>query len=132
VTLIAGTPIRRASLSSGLVPLQFLDAATVQVDILVNADGTISARRGASTVLGTSDSQFIFEDTNHYIEATVTIHDTAGTVDVHVDGMTALSLTNQNTRQSANATVDAVRFGCSVDGDDTYLAVPARSLRRTS
>jgi hypothetical protein len=128
-TLISGVRIKPTTL--GGQPITFLDSATIQVDVLLNTNGTLSARRGGSTVLGTTVEQVVFLNTNHYIEAKVLFSDTVGTVDVHVDGVSVLSLTSQDTKQSANATASTVRIGSFALGlfDDVYICDATGSIR---
>jgi len=111
------------------------DAGTAQVTLRANADNTISVCRGLQngTVLGTSTATFT-SGSYFYIEWKVTIHASAGTVDVRLNGVSILSLTSQNTRNTANTSWNAAVLGwlelvtdsCSAnntntDFDDLYV-----------
>jgi len=66
----------------------------------VNKDGTISVLRDLTTavVLGTT-TVALQEDVFAYVEVKVTVHGSAGTVDVRINGASAMTgLTGQNTR----------------------------------
>jgi hypothetical protein len=103
-------------------------AANVQVGMTVNIDGSVSAVRGRAvqapsgtgTVLGTSAPGVLISNTWHYIELSATIHSSAGTVDVHIDGINVLSLTSQNTQSTANAYANAFGIGASGNSNVSY------------
>lgn len=77
----------------------------------LNTNGTLSVLRG-STVLGTSSSA-LTQNVFHYIELKVVIHDSAGTVDLRVDGVQTgwLTLTSQDTKATSSATWDELILG---------------------
>lgn len=87
--------------------LQFLDAGTCQIEIKVLADGTVQALRGSGgTLLGASSPGAIAAGAYQHVEVSVTISATVGTVDVWVNTTNhVLSLTGQNTKNTANSTV---------------------------
>lgn len=95
--------------------ITFGSDATTQVGLKVNTGGSISACRltslNAGTVLGTSANNVIKASTWHTIEFACTISDTVGTIDVNVDGVNVLSLTNQDTRNGTPTTVNRVTLG---------------------
>jgi hypothetical protein len=67
----------------------------------VNQDGTISVYRDtgdASCVLLGTTSGALQAGVWAFVEIKVTVHNSAGTVDVRINGTTSLSLTSQNTR----------------------------------
>jgi hypothetical protein len=90
----------------------------VQVWFRLNQDGSISAYRsvagggGAGTLLGTT-SFVLTLNVWQYLEFKVTIHDSAGTVNIMIDGVVALSLTGQDTKSSTSSVTDwsAFRLG---------------------
>jgi hypothetical protein len=113
---------------SAAVPIIGLyDVSTLQVDLRVNTDGTLQITRGG-TVLGTSAFALSLGVT-HYIELKVTIHDTTGAAQVKVDGDSKLSLSNVDTKATANASATTVRVGTlhasvnlgTQDLDDLYI-----------
>ena len=104
--------------------LSLRDGGTVQVDMALNANGSISVRRNGTTTLGTSAASTIRLSTWHYVELKVLINNTSGTVDVKVDGTNVLSLSSQNTQQTANAyatTVNLDHITGSLYRDDFYI-----------
>lgn len=124
-----GTAFDPASASSQSNFLALIrEGGTTQVAFRLNADGTISAYRGQSsaTLLGTSSSG-LNANAYHYLEFKVVIDNGAGTVTVKRDGTTILSLTGQDTQQTASATwneIAVLRHDSSTviwDLDDFYL-----------
>lgn len=83
----------------------FRDAANaIQVSIVVQSTGTISAYRGngvSGTLLGTSASPVVTAETYQHIEAMVFFSQTVGTIEVRVNGVTVLSLSGIDTVNSA-------------------------------
>jgi hypothetical protein len=112
------------------------DGATAQVTLRLNADLTLSVLRGpiGGTVLGTSSSA-LSAGVFAFVEWKVAIHPTAGTVDLRINGVSVLSLTGQNTRNTANtswtsvtlnnveanAAWNSVTTGGTIDYDDLYV-----------
>lgn len=98
----------------------YYDGATAQFSITMNADGTISLRRGDDdgTVIATS-AEAPGTGTTHCVTWNVVPHGSAGTATVYLDGvpltnlngLTGLDLTN-----TANNYVNAFRFGSDVGG----------------
>lgn len=89
--------------STGTAPnfIQFRDTGnTTQVSIALSPSGLIEAWRGTTNsgiLLGTSGTGIAPNSWNH-IEARVEVSDTVGTVEVRVNGIVVLSLSNQDTR----------------------------------
>lgn len=78
---------------------------TAHVGLLLTSNYAISAWRGSnSTVLGTSANNVVASSGYTYIVFKAYIHDTAGTIDVWVNGAATpvLSLTGQDTRNGGN------------------------------
>lgn len=100
----------------------WVDGATAQVELRLDASGHLSVTRNG-TVLATS-TQVLSIGVYQSIEFGVTIHGTTGAATVKVDGITWLSLTGVNTKNSANATAD--RFNFTLRGSwricDLYIA----------
>ena len=104
----------------------------IQVYVVANT-GALQVRRGTATTLGTTAAGLISANTAHYIELKVLIHDSTGTVDLYVDGVSRLSLTSQDTKDGGtNSYVDRVTFtgvsGNQMILDDIYIANGAGSL----
>lgn len=101
------------------------DGTTPQVLLRLNADYSLSVVRGAQngTVLATSPvvlSAGLFA----YVEWKVTIHNTAGTVAVRVNGVSvpALSLSSQDTQNTATTQWTAVAVGTAESVASTHAA----------
>lgn len=86
--------------------LRFIENLNYQVTIGTTASGAIRAWRGseAGTVIGTSVATgIIATGTWYFIEAKVTISDTVGVIEVRVDGVTVLTLSGIDTKNSSAA-----------------------------
>jgi hypothetical protein len=133
-TWIVGFGLKFAALGGGDAAfLTFLDAGTNQVDIRLRADGTIRATRNG-TALATSTNA-LSAATTYYIEVKVLISDTVGTVEVKVNGSSTnwINITGQDTKNTANATANAVALsgassGGNTDFDDLYVCDGAGSV----
>jgi hypothetical protein len=89
--------------------LRAMDDVTEQCSIWLRTDGKIEARRGA-TVLG-SGTATIHSAVHRWVEVGITVDATTGVVYVAVDGATDISLTVQDTNQTANEYATQIRFG---------------------
>jgi hypothetical protein len=117
--------------------LWFSDANTIQVILVINNDGTVSVRRtgDSGTVLGTSSVTISFGAYN-YLEMKATIHPSAGTIDVHLNGVSIITASGLNTRATANSTANGVFIGLSgnpgtlatLAWDDFYVCNTSGSL----
>jgi hypothetical protein len=84
------------------------DSGTEQIHFQESPQGTVIVQRG-STTIGTSS---IIHANNAWIqfEAKCTINNSTGSVTVKLDGTTAINVSSQNTRQSANNYCNAIRL----------------------
>lgn len=105
----------------------FVESGTIHVDIRVLSDGSIRATRNGTT-LGTSAAGLITSGAWNYIEAKVTIDNSAGAVTVRVNGAAVLTLTSQDTQNAGTATANQIRIGDPIndqssqrDYDDLYI-----------
>jgi hypothetical protein len=85
------------------------DGGSLQVDFVLNTDGTITATRNG-TALGTT-TLAISSAAYYFLEFKVTIHASAGAVKVRINNAVALNLTGINTKATANATANELVFG---------------------
>lgn len=95
--------------------VKFYDGGILQVTIgIVITTGLISAFRGdvSGTLLGTTSAGMSTAVQDHY-EFQTTIHPTAGTVKIWKNSTLILNLSSQNTRNSTNNSINALRFGLS-------------------
>ncbi len=107
----------------------FGNGATIQhVGFYLNANGSISAYRGTSagTLLGTSTTGVLSIGVWAYVEVHALIDDSAGEIDIKVDGVSVLSLTAQDTKNGgSSANLDVVGGSRIANGtfclyDDIY------------
>jgi hypothetical protein len=110
--------------TSGRV-FRFFDGATLQGSLYTQVSGELTYARGTSTNLGTSTGAGLIQGAYQYIEVKVLLHASAGTVDIWVDGQNVLSLTGQNTMDSAAAQITMIQiWGDNISEpalDDFYL-----------
>lgn len=101
---------------------RFFEGANYQLRVFVNTDGSVAVKRGGdiggsgTVTLGTSAATgIVVVNTWHFIEVKFTINNATGSVEVRVDGVTALALSGIDTQNSANAYVTAMQI-CGPDG----------------
>lgn len=91
----------------------------------MNSDGSAGVNRmtgfNTGVVLGTSTAKPFRTGYFHYIEFSVTLSATVGTVRVDVDGENIINLTNQNTQNGASNLVNTILFGTGGNPNATYL-----------
>lgn len=106
-----------------------------QITMYVDNNGTLNVTR-AGTVLGSAVGAII-DSTWQYIELSVFISDTVGTVVVKVNGATVINLSGVDTRNGTPTTIDTIQlqassFTGSVFGgwfyDDLYIVDSTTSL----
>lgn len=110
--------------NNSYVLMDFRDAANaVQISIVVQSTGTISAIRGVAsgTILGTSASPVITAEAYQHVETLVFFSQTVGTVEVRVNGVTVLSLSGQDTVASSLIECSQVAFSL---GPNVTTAAP--------
>jgi len=100
-----------------------------------NTDGRLQVFRGThlsggGTSLGSSAVGLISDQTWYHVAFKVLLHDSAGTIDVELDGVNVLTLTGQDTKNGGTKTVFDTFWvrGCQTGGsaaihfDDIYVA----------
>lgn len=117
--------------ATGEQPLiTFKDTTTEQLTLTVNSIGVILVRRGnyTGTLLAQTPPAMLNAAAWHYIEFKATINDTTGVLGVQLNGVVVLNLTAQDTKASANASINVVElhgdgsnFGFQAYYDDFYL-----------
>ncbi len=122
---------------NGVIQLFGDSGVTNHVSIVINADGSWSARRGSTTgtILNggaaTGGAGSLNVSGYHSIEGKVTISDTVGVVELRYDGNSTpfLNISNQDTRNAGtNVSVDSITLRTGTSGasggmfvDDFYL-----------
>jgi hypothetical protein len=140
-TMTIGIAVNYNALSGNLLSLIALMNAntTFMICLGLTGAGAIIVQRGggsmyAGTTLGTTVNGVIVIGQWHYIELSVSIHDSTGTIGLKVDGVSRLSLTGQDTRNGTPTTVDTIRLGATdgssprCDHDDMYVTDSATPL----
>lgn len=117
-TVVVGFGFKPPSLSA-VDLVQIVRGTEVQGTLSMNVTtGTLYYRRGATT-LGTTVAAMV-AGTYAYVELKVAIDDAAGTVDVWINGASALALTAQDTQDLSDATWNGVKFATG-EFDDVYV-----------
>ena len=136
-TVVVGLALKATVLNT----VQFLHLAEPASDHLVmrlNVDGSVSVCRmnnvppsapaSVAAVLGTTLPGLVPASAFVYYELKVTIHDTAGTVELRLNGSAtpALNLTSQDTRNGGTGVVSVIYLGPATvsgtyDFDDFYV-----------
>lgn len=106
-----------------------LSAGTWMMGLTVLGDGSIIVSRmtsgSAGTTVSTSSAGVIKINTWYYIELSITISDTVGTVRVDVNGSTVINATGLDTRNGTPADVNTLSLGNNngntVYFDDVYI-----------
>lgn len=128
-TIIIGFAVK-PSLTSGDLMFVCYDLASIvsdgmQVMLRTKADGAIEVVRGSAfTVIGTSAPGVVTAGTHYYIEMKVLFSDTVGTVDVHVNGTSVISVSAIDTKGSTLSDLwNIVAFddAGAVGLDDIYI-----------
>jgi hypothetical protein len=107
-------------------------AATIHDTVLVNTNGSLSARLGAAgTTHGTTAAGLVVINTWYYIEVQVVLHDTTGQIKVRLNGTEVLNVANTDTKNGGTKTVfDSIRLFAGGSGsvalfDDLYITTGA-------
>jgi hypothetical protein len=105
-------------------------AGVSQVTLGFTTGGALTVKRGGThnsndgALLGTSVYTFS-TGTYVYLECMTTLHDSTGTVDVHVNGVSILSLTGQDTNNGGSNAWTSIFFGSGASlgyrMDDLYV-----------
>lgn len=128
-TVVMGFAIRIGSYAGhqGIVRLYRKGSVTCSVQIA--ADGSIEVRRGSynGTLIEASAAAVIPINAWTYIEAKIYIHDSAGTYEVRVNGISIVDGTGVDTKAEADAGADMASIfspdvsGENIDIDDLYI-----------
>lgn len=102
--------------------IAFREGSNNHVSVNFASDGTIMVYKDNSTLLGSSSSGLFNGATWYYLEIKVTVHDSAGIVEIKLDGTTVLNLTGQDTKDGGTSIINSIRIGCAgVSAHDIYL-----------
>lgn len=119
--------------------IDFRDATnSPQIQIVVQSTGTIAVYRGnKTTLLGTSSTPVVTAESYQHVECMVFISDSVGTVEVRVNGVTAVSLSGIDTAQTANIECSQIIYAAvgnatmTIDMDDLFTYDGSGSYNNT-
>lgn len=131
-SFVIGFALRVSALPSSAAPIcRLLDAGSVQCDLRLNTDGTLSVTRAGTAVTNGTSVASIGTGTYYYIEWKVTIADSIGanSCKVRINGVDAITVaTGQDLKSTANASANQVSLnyavvsgGINIDFDDFYI-----------
>ena len=108
---------------SAVTILHFQDSGkNDQVIFQINVNGSISAYRGTTAnLLGTTAAGLISATAVNYLEFKVLCDATVGTIDIHLNGVSVLSLTGQNTKGQSTTTIAFIQWSNAIGGINTYF-----------
>lgn len=117
---------------NGIALLRIREGSTIHLDVVQNADGTLSVRRGGTTVLCTSTATMLDTSWN-YVELEFSINDSTGYVKLYLNGDATpiAQASGVDTRNGGTSGIcDTVYYGfrSSVNGtnvwdfDDVYVS----------
>lgn len=118
-TWIVGVAVKLGGFGTNRI-FGLYDTGTVQVDLRYNASNILYVTRNGTT-LGTGTTPLV-NGVWTYAELKVFINASTGTVDVRRNGVSEIALTSQNTKNTTNATANAVRLGGDVGGGGVYAS----------
>lgn len=112
------------SANNVLFPIIFRDAANVaNVSVVVQSTGVIEVFRGLGGFGGVSlgaTTEQLTANAFHHVEVWVTLSNTVGRVDVYIDNINRLSLTNQDTVATANVECSQIAIWKTSGYANTY------------
>lgn len=102
--------------------LEFLDSSkNVQVLVQLNTNGSLSVYRGTTAnLLGTTAAGLISATAVNYLEVKVLCNASTGTIDIHLNGASVLSLSSQNTQGQSTTTIAFIEIVNSIGSVTTY------------
>ena len=115
-TVVVGFAFQGVGLTT--LDIMRLYNSSTEMIVLRQSGGEIYIDRG-STNLGNTTGANILGGNWYYIELKVFIHDSTGTVQVWVDGVSRLSLTSQDTKNGTPNTITSLWLG-GYSGDHLY------------
>lgn len=118
-TLVAGIAFYKWGAPAQTI-FQFGNSDSMQIDCKINTDGSVQVYR-YTTSLGASSGGLVSLSNWYYIELKVLIHDSTGTVDVWLNGVSILSLSSQDTHHSGNVEFNYAQINGAFGLDDFYL-----------
>lgn len=116
-----GFSYRKSTVGVGQTEVRMLDGGTTHLFMHAQTDASLQLYRGDSTYLGGTTAGYVVAGSTYYIEIKFTIHDTTGILELRINNNVIFSLTNQDTRNGGNASVNGFSWGTGLgSGDDRY------------
>jgi len=120
-TVVVGFALKVDGLSETTDLLRWYEGeAPYHLGLQVCNSGAIRLNRAGTTLPGESVSNVIAPNAWYYVEVRVTIHDTNGSYEVRVNGVTVASGSGLDTRNGGTGLVDRVQFR-SLTSTTSYL-----------
>jgi hypothetical protein len=140
-TVITGFAFRPVTNSNGTSQFMALyEGTTLHVDLRISTGAgsyDLSATMNG-TPLGSTVTAAFTDNVWHYVEVKCLIHDTAGTLEVRINGVAVLNLTSQDTKNGGTGFIDRIQLGVTAnpangndydfDYDDWYICDDTGSL----
>ena len=128
-TVYAGFAFKMSATGAAAL-LRLYDGGGIQLDLALNASNLFTVMRGASTAVATATTGALAANTYYYIEARFTLHASAGTCEVRVNGATVINATGLNLITTANAYTNSVQLlsgggFAAYDFDDVVITTDA-------
>lgn len=89
------------------------ESGTSQIDVRLHPDGTLKVTR-AGTLLGSGVGFVASINVFYHVQIKAVIHNSTGTIDLVVNGASVLSLTGQDTQNTATANVSEITLGATM------------------
>lgn len=127
-TLVIGMRFRTPAASAGAELIDVMSWHTSgtfenpHIRILYNTSGQLQIRRGANTVLETSAVVLSFDNSWYHLEAKIYFHESSGSYDIKLDGVSIMDDTGVDTLNAGDANVDYIRYKNGYERiDDLYV-----------
>lgn len=128
-TVVVGFAIKIGSYTEHQGIIRLYRSAAVTCSVQIAADGSIEVRRGNydGTLIEASAAAVIPLNAWTYIEAKIVIHDSTGTYEVRVNGISVVDGTGIDTKNETDAGADLMAIfspgvsGADISVDDLYI-----------
>lgn len=127
-TWIAGTAFKFDVNPNATIHLiAFYDGANDQSSLYITNTHKLAVGRAGSGVIHATGSTTLMPNVWYYLELKATIHNTTGSIEARINGVSEVSATNVNTRTSGNNYANRIIFGgqAGIGGlnywDDLYI-----------
>jgi hypothetical protein len=101
-TAYQGTAIRLAAGNASHHIMAFRDGTSIQCDLRTDASGHLIVTRNG-TQIGATGATVLAQDTWYYLEWRLTIHNSTGSFEVRLNGVTEITGSGLDTQNTANA-----------------------------